>query len=118
MRALAATFLLLALITGSASLVQAAFPPITILSVRSPVPRGGMGFVAVRTSPNTPCSITVFYRSGPSRATGLEAKTSDGQGRVSWTWKVGTRTTPGTWPIRIECGSDELTRVETEFRVI
>ena len=24
-------------------------------------------------------------------------------GRVSWTWMVGTNTTPGSWPIDIRC---------------
>jgi len=23
---------------------------------------------------------------------------------VSWTWKVGARTTPGRWPIVVSCG--------------
>jgi hypothetical protein len=25
---------------------------------------------------------------------------------VSWSWKVGTSTTPGTWPIYIDCSKD------------
>jgi len=48
------------------------------------------------------CSITVYYKSGPSSAAGLYPE----QGRrISWTWKVGTRTTPGRWPITVSCGS-------------
>src|SRR6266516_614707 len=36
--------------------------------------------------------------------TGIYPKRPVG-GRVSWTWKVGTRTTPGRWPIVVSCGS-------------
>jgi hypothetical protein len=59
----------------------------------------------VRTSPNTGCTIEVDYKSGPSHAQGLVPKTSDGSGNVAWTWIVGTRTTPGEWPIFVTCGS-------------
>ena len=59
----------------------------------------------VATSPNTVCSITVVYSSGPSVAAGLGAAPSDASAEVSWTWKVGGRTTPGTWPITVTCGS-------------
>ena len=59
----------------------------------------------VRTSPNTGCTIEVDYKSGPSHAQGLVPKTSDGRGNVAWTWIVGTRTTPGQWPISVTCAS-------------
>jgi hypothetical protein len=59
----------------------------------------------VKTAPNTGCSIQVVYKSGPSTAQGLGAKTSDGAGNVSWTWIVGSRTTLGQWPIYLTCGS-------------
>lgn len=97
--------------------VTAAFPPVKFLSIRSPVPRGGQGAVTIQTTPRTPCTITVFYRSGPSRASGLEPKLADASGRAVWTWKVGTRTTPGVWRIRVECGRADITRVEAEFEV-
>jgi len=59
----------------------------------------------VKASPNTGCSIQVVYKSGPSKAQGLVSKTSDGAGNVSWTWIVGSRTTPGQWPIYVTCAS-------------
>ena len=58
--------------------------------------------VTVAASPSATCSITVYYKSGPSRAQGLYPKHGS---RISWTWKVGTRTTPGRWPILVSCGS-------------
>ena len=71
------------------------------LSVR----HGQSTTLIVRTSPNTVCSIRVEYKSGPSKAQGLGARTSDGAGSVSWTWIVGSNTTPGQWPIYVTCGS-------------
>jgi hypothetical protein len=69
------------------------------------VARGHNATLMVQTSPNTSCSIEVDYASGPSSAAGLVTKNSDGAGNVSWTWKVGTNTTRGSWPITVTCGS-------------
>jgi hypothetical protein len=52
-----------------------------------------------KTAPNAQCSITVYYKSGPGTAAGLAPTVADSSGNVSWTWIVGTRTTPGTWDI-------------------
>ncbi len=68
------------------------------------VPRGAYGTLKVKTSPKTLCTIEVDYKSGPSKAAGLGAKTSDSAGNVSWTWKVGATTTRGSWPITVICG--------------
>jgi hypothetical protein len=48
--------------------------------------------------------ITVNYKSGPSHAAGLYPKRTTA-GRVSWSWMVGTRTTPGRWTIDVYCGA-------------
>jgi len=50
------------------------------------------------------CSITILYKSGPSRASGVHP-TRAVKGYVSWTWMVGSNTTGGSWPIYVECGS-------------
>lgn len=64
--------------------------------VSSPVKAGDYATVTVKTVPGAQCTITVWYPSGPSTASGLEPKTADASGRVTWSWRVGTRTTPGT----------------------
>jgi hypothetical protein len=74
------------------------------VSVTSPINHGAYATLVAAVSPAKRCSITVYYKSGPSTAQGLYSKRPSG-GRVSWTWKVGTRTTPGRWPITISCGS-------------
>jgi hypothetical protein len=87
--------------------VQQAPPPSTVAFVNAPISaRPGQATTLIaRTSPNTLCTIEVDYKSGPSHAQGLIPKTSDGSGNVSWSWIVGTRTTPGQWQIYVTCGS-------------
>ena len=74
---------------------------ITVTGLTSPVSQGANATISINTAPNTYCTITVYYKSGPSTAQGLEPKNTDSSGNVSWTWKVGTRTTPGDWKIVI-----------------
>jgi hypothetical protein len=85
-----------------------------LVRVTSPLPAGAYATLVARVVPRRLCKITVYYKSGPSTAQGLYPKRPR-NGRVSWTWKVGTRTTPGRWPIRVACGSAGSFR--TSFRV-
>jgi len=77
---------------------------VTITRAPGTVRRGATATVAARTAPGAQCSIVVRYKSGPSKAQGLGPKTADAGGDVSWSWKVGTNTTPGAWPVTITCG--------------
>jgi hypothetical protein len=72
--------------------------------VTSPISAGSYATLTVSVSLTASCSITVNYRRGPSHAAGLYPKRSSA-GRVSWTWKVGSRTTPGRWTIDVYCGA-------------
>ena len=72
---------------------------INIVSVTSPVNAGSQATLVAKTLPGAQCDITVDYKSGPSSASGLSPKAADGNGNISWTWTVGSRTTPGTWQI-------------------
>jgi hypothetical protein len=75
------------------------------VSVTSPIGAGAYATLVVKVARSATCSITVNYKSGPSHAAGLYSKHTNAQRRVSWTWKVGTRTTAGRWPIVVRCGS-------------
>jgi len=77
---------------------------VTITREPGTVRRGATATVAARTTPGAQCSIVVRYKSGPSQAQGLGPKTAAANGDVSWSWMVGTRTTPGAWPVTITCG--------------
>jgi hypothetical protein len=75
---------------------------VRLVSVTSPINHGAYATLTVSVSRVATCSIAVYYKSGPSSAAGLYPKRGR---RISWTWKVGTRTTPGRWPIIVTCGS-------------
>jgi micrococcal nuclease len=99
----------------STTQAQQSLRGIRIISLTSPISRGAYATISIHTSPNVLCSIIVYYKSGPSQAQGLEPKMSDGDGNCSWTWKVGTRTTPGNWRIVISAQGEG--QVETYFTV-
>jgi hypothetical protein len=93
--------------------------PITVISLTSPVSHGNAANLSVRTAPGAECTITVTYKSGPSRARGLVPNTAGDDGIVSWTWIVGTRTTPGKWPITVACSAGgRQGTLETAFIVL
>lgn len=73
-----------------------------IVSVTSPVLKGDNASLTVHTAAGVPCQITVYYKSGASKAKGLEAKNADDNGNVTWTWKVGSATTAGDWKIVVK----------------
>ena len=87
---------------------------ITNIKVTSPIPPNSIATLSAKVSPNTKYSITVYYSSGASSADGLEDKTSDANGNISWSWKVGGRTKPGTYRIVIAGGGEKK---ETTFTV-
>lgn len=76
---------------------------VRLVDLTSPVTRGDAATIDVQTLAGASCSITVRYKSGPSKASGLTRATADDTGAVGWTWTVGSRTTPGTWPITVTC---------------
>jgi hypothetical protein len=86
-----------------------------LVSVTSPVARNAHATLVAHVVPARRCTITVYYKSGPSHAQGLYPKRPV-RGRVSWTWMVGGNTTLGRWPIQVNCGSAGSFR--THFRVI
>jgi len=91
----------LALVTALA-IPAAVSARVRLVSVTSPISHGSYATLTVSVTPTATCSPAVYYRSGRSRAAGLYPKRG---ARISWTWKVGTRTTPGRWPIIVSCGS-------------
>lgn len=65
--------------------------------------------VTIKGQPDTSYSITVCYKSGASKASGLECQTSDSEGYASWTWRIGSRTSPGTFKIEVSGGGERET---------
>ena len=77
---------------------------IVVVSLTSPIEAGKSATVEIIGEPETEYDITVRYSSGESSAKGLEPKHSDGDGRVSWTWKVSANVKPGEYSIEITSG--------------
>jgi hypothetical protein len=72
---------------------------VAITSLTSPISRGSTAAVSATTAARAACTVVVQYKSGPSSATGLGPKSEYASGTVSWSWTVGSRTTPGSWPV-------------------
>jgi len=89
-----------------------------VISVTSPARPGGTAALVARTTAGAACSITVYYKSGRSKAAGLVPVTAGGDATCSWTWKVGTATTPGRWRIVVTAQANGQTKtIETSFEV-
>lgn len=96
-----------------ASLRESSTISVSITSITSPINRGNYATVKVKTAAEAKCTITVTYSSGKSKASGLEAKISNDNGRVSWTWKVGSSTKAGKYPVDISCKKDGKTGLDS-----
>lgn len=82
---------------------------VTFVSVQGGPP-GGTASVTVQTAANAYCSIAYYTPKGSrSVAQGLEDKTAGGDGRVSWSWKIGTNTAPGTGTVIVSCNGVSAT---------
>lgn len=79
---------------------------IVFINYTNEVNAGSNASVTIQGAPNTIYYIDVVYKSGSSKAEGLEPKTSDNNGLVTWEWEVGARTTPGTYKISVSGGGD------------
>lgn len=84
---------------------------LTIVSSASQltVSPGQHATVTIHTSPGATGTIEVDYKSGASHASGLVAEAAASNGNITWTWYVGTRTTPGSWPVHITVAGHTLT---------
>ena len=92
--------------SSSNSSSSAAASNINLVSLTSPISRGSDVTVSIKGLPNTTYDIDVMYSSGASKASGLEDKTSDSEGDVSWTFKVSSNVKPGTYEVKITDGEN------------
>ena len=100
----------------SGSFVVVPLPPhLEIVSVvPNPIGPGYYATLTVKTEPGAFCTATVIYSSGEGDPAGLRPdKIANSSGYVSWTWKVGTRTTAGTWDIIVTATHNGVTVEQT-----
>ena len=76
---------------------------VALVSLTSPILPGANAILVIQVAAGAVCDPGVIYKSGDSSAQGLEPKAAGGDGTLSWTWKVGSRTTPGTWTVYVNC---------------
>jgi len=98
---------------GTFTVTEGQYLFLEIVSVTSPIGKGNTATLRAKTIPGADCTITVYYKSGPSSASGLYSKKADSGGSVSWSWKVGTRTTSGSWRIVVTASLDGDTVSQT-----
>ena len=94
-------------------------PALTVQIVSlAPTGQGTFATATAHTAPAANCSIDVDYKSGPASAAGLDPKTASAAGAVRWTWKVGTRTTPGDWPVTVTCTHRSASESDQRFLTV
>jgi len=96
--------------------------PIALVALTSPVSPGRDARLIVQTAPHTQCMLLAHYKSGSTVTDLALPKRADDAGRVTWTWRVDPKATPGTWPIIVHCsdefkGNVEQRRLELSFVV-
>lgn len=89
-----------------------------IVSLPAPTKRGNQATMTVKGEPGATYTLEIKYKSGWSVANGLGAKPADADGYVTWTWKVGSRTTLGVWEIKITDGESNVLYNAAAFTVI
>lgn len=88
---------------------------LTFTSLTTPIDPNEYATAKVKTAAGASCTIDVEYKSGPSTAAGLGPKTASSSGIASWTWKVGGRTTPGSWPVTVTCSKSGKSKSVTRY---
>ncbi len=79
-----------------------------LVELTETVSAGKTASVTVKGLPNTEYMIIVTYTS-VSQANGLEERYTDKNGIVSWSWRVGNNTNPGTYTIEIKSLTEKIT---------
>ena len=93
---------------------------VKISSLPASVKHGANATLIAVTSPGATCTASVTYASGTvSAAAGLKpVRTAASTGKVTWTWKVGTSTKPGTSTATVSCAlGDGSGSASKTFRV-
>lgn len=89
-----------------AELVETEYSGLTITDWSQTVSPGDTGFVTIQGKPGVTYTITVTYKSGPSKAKGLDPQAADDRGTVTWNWKIGSKTSAGTFSITVSGGGE------------
>jgi hypothetical protein len=94
--------LVLSAITVAALLLASGSPAaVKKVSFTASVSPSDQASLTVTVSPKARCTIKIVYDTTVSHAKGLGAKTGT---KITWSWKVGSSTHAGRWPVTVVCG--------------
>src|SRR5215203_6424194 len=92
--------------------------PVEVTKRTASVARNATASVRIKTTAGAECGIDVRYRSGSSTAEGLEPKTANAKGAITWKWLVARSMSKGSAPIVITCTlGDQSGRADTSIKV-
>jgi hypothetical protein len=92
--------------------------PVKLTKRTASVARGAKASVTIKTTAGAECGIDVRYKSGSSTDAGLDPKTANSKGSITWKWVVGRNTSKGRVPIVITCTLGDLSgRLDTAIKV-
>jgi hypothetical protein len=91
---------------------------VRITSLTTPISRGAIASLQASTRAGADCTITVQYKSGPSKAAGLGPQTAGPSGALLWSWKIGTNTTFGRWPVTVRCSAASRSASATTYLTV
>ena len=92
--------------------------PVEVTKRTASVARNATASVRIKTTPGAECGIDVRYRSGSSTAEGLEPKTANAKGSITWKWLVARNIAKGSAPIVVTCTlGDQSGRADTSVKV-
>ena len=77
--------------------------PVRVTKITETVAVGDPASITVFTLKGANCSIEVLYDSGVSTAKGLDPTDADANGIATWSWTVGSKTSPQTVPLTVTC---------------
>lgn len=80
---------------------------ISLISFTDVVKQGDLASIEIKGVPNTIYSIDVYYKSGKSKAKGLEDKVSLENGFVKFEWIIGSQVSEGVYDVVISDGQNE-----------
>lgn len=91
---------------------------VRIMSLTTPIGRGAIASLQASTRAGAYCTITVQYKSGPSKAAGLGPQTAGSSGALVWSWKIGSNTTLGRWPVTVRCSAGSRSASATTYLTV
>lgn len=89
---------------------------ISVISSSTVIKRGYNGRLSIRGKPVTSYTIIATYQEGNRILTSRRTGTTDKNGLLEWSWRVGKKTSPGTYPLIITGGGDTYSTYYTVTR--